>query len=75
MAKRKTGAAKLSPNQIELNRWCIEMAVRWPVHHDAGLSAGYGGAYPSQGRPTIHQDEDVIGRATKILSWVTSATR
>jgi hypothetical protein len=52
---------------VQLNQWCIEMAVRWPVKS----FPGYGGAAMSHiGSPAVHQDEDVIGRAKKIRDWV-----
>lgn len=50
---------------IELRRWCIEMAVRWPVHSVSGYSPMGGGF-----QQPVHQDENVIGRAEAILEWV-----
>lgn len=56
---------------VGLRRWCVEMAVRWPVHNESGYSnANYGGGHSA---PSVHKDEDVIGRAEKILTWVTMA--
>lgn len=61
MAKAKVA----TPKEVELNRWCIEMAMRWPV-----VSTGsYGGAASSY-VPMVTADADVIGRANKIMAWV-----
>lgn len=49
-------------NETELRRWCVEMAVRWPVQGGNGGFAS--GAYI----PTM--DADVLGRAKKLLDWV-----
>lgn len=70
MAKKaRTTPAKriFVSDEIELRRWCIEIAARWPVHNDSGYS-NMGGS-----KPPVHQDEDVIGRANKVLAWVTTA--
>lgn len=58
----------------ELNRWCIEMAIKWPVHSQSGYSTMGAGAYGGAGQviPPVHKDEDVVGRAAKIFEWVTS---
>ncbi len=63
---------------VALNRWCIEMALGWPVNHQnptyvpsmsgAVSGMGYTGGQYLQG---VHADEDVIGRAKKIRDWVT----
>lgn len=50
-----------SKESIELRRWCIEMAVKWPVLSHGGYGQMAGGRA---------EDQDVIGRATKILDWV-----
>ncbi len=49
-------------SETELRRWCVEMAIRWPVH--GGNSGFAGGSYI----PTV--DADVLGRAKKLLDWV-----
>jgi|GEM_PF-6923926 len=53
----------------DLNRWCIEMAIRWPTvtsyGHPQGGVYSAGGGLPSQ-----QIDADVIGRANKIMAWV-----
>lgn len=49
-------------NETELRRWCIEMAVRWPVH---GGSGGF-----ASGSYITAVDADVLGRAKKLLDWV-----
>lgn len=69
MAKAKIATAK----DIELNRWCIEMAMKWPVHSSSGYSypGGLGGAGTGMGYvPPGHKDEDVLGRAKSIRDWV-----
>lgn len=64
MTKAKVATAK----EIELNRWCIEMALGWPVIISYG---GNGGVYSGGGGlPSQQTDADVIGRATKIAAWV-----
>ena len=50
---------------IELKRWCIGEAIRWPNERDYG-AANYGG-FP---RPV--SEPDIISRAEKILKWVTA---
>ncbi|WP_315731723.1 MULTISPECIES: hypothetical protein [unclassified Bradyrhizobium] len=67
MAKAvKTAAA--TPKQVELNRWCIEMAMRWPVVTTYGPTNG---VYSAGGGLPHHQaDADVIGRANKIMAWI-----
>lgn len=74
-AKRKS-TRKSDGNQVELRRWCIEQAVRWPTKTVGGY-AGLGGAAQGQmgqlGYTQPHQqDEDIIGRANKLLAWVTT---
>jgi len=64
MAKAKVATAK----ETELNRWCIEMALRWPTVTSYG---GNGGVYSAGGSlPPQTADCDVIGRANKIMAWV-----
>jgi hypothetical protein len=57
------------PN-IELNCWCIEMAMQWPVIHIGGIN-NVGQAF-GQMQPSQQIDADVIGRASKIKAWVQS---
>lgn len=54
-------------DQLELRRWCIEQAIRWPVYE----TGGYGGAYQNVPMPRLTHDADVLGRAAKILKWIT----
>lgn len=63
-SKPKTASAK----DIELNRWCIEMAMRWPVVSVYGHGNQLGGY--QQNLPRADMDADVIGRAGKIMAWV-----
>lgn len=66
MKKPKPRTAKVD---IDLNRWCIEMAMRWPIIS----SGGYGNAGAFQGgMPRQEIDADVIGRANRIMAWVKS---
>lgn len=66
MAKKlaKVKALPRPRSEVELRRWCIEQALRWPW--DAGRYAGaMGGGFsqpPSQ--------PDVLKRATEIMIWV-----
>ena len=53
------------PIDNELNRICIEMAIRWPV---ISVGGGYGGSVG--GHPRLDQDVDLIGRARKIRAWI-----
>lgn len=60
-------AKKITPKtDIELNRWCIEMAIRWPVHSTGGYGGGVGGIPYPKGEV----DADVLGRASKIMAWI-----
>jgi hypothetical protein len=65
MKKAKVIVKKRPPatDSTELRRWCIENAIRWPV--DGGYGQGL-----SQHMP--RSDVDVIGRAKKLLDWVTT---
>jgi len=56
---------KLFDSEVDLRRWCIENAIRWPTEN-------YGAAVYSQGGGVRH-DVDVIARAEKILKWVKTA--
>lgn len=74
-------ATKSKPaNTIELNRWCVEMAMQWPVVHVpatngnlAQQQAGNLGHLYNQPSPARDVDADVIGRALKIKTWIMSA--
>lgn len=76
MAKKASRAkqtnAIYTSDPLQLNQWCIEMAVKWPVK-----SIGSYGQAMAQGglgyQPPRHEDEDVIGRANKIMAWVKTA--
>lgn len=72
MAKK---AVLLSTKDIELNCWCIEMAMRWPVVRvEQSYGNAFGGAvayHPNL--PARDVDADVIGRAGKIAAWVKQA--
>lgn len=64
----KPAAPKLD---IELNRWCIEMAMRWPVITKMGYGNGVGGYQPNF--PGSTEEADIISRAKKIKEWVKTA--
>lgn len=64
MSKVTTNA---SPGEVDLNRWAIEMAMRWPVISSGGI--GGAGLYQG-GLPPCMTDADVIGRAVKIITWI-----
>lgn len=62
--KPKTASLK----DQEINRWAIEMAMKWPV---VTTYAPGGGVYSAGGGLGSQQsDADVIGRANKIMAWV-----
>lgn len=65
---RESGEIFVS-DPIELNRWCIEMAMRWPVHEDCW---GGGGYFSGGGGYVTRTDADIIERANKIFAWVTA---
>lgn len=74
--KTKTSAA--TAKDQDLNRWCIEMAMRWPMIHVPASygnavqgGVGIGGYAPPM--PARDVEADVIGRAAKIFSWVKTA--
>lgn len=54
----------LSPAEIDLRRWAIEQAIRWPW--DPGAAGA--SMYPSPGRAA--SQPDILHRATAILDWV-----
>ena len=63
-----------SKSEQDLNRWCIEMAMRWPIV----TVGGYGNAAAQLGgyvanMPRHEADADVLGRANKIMAWVKEA--
>lgn len=57
-------AKKPIRSQLELRRWCIEQASRWPTETRGSHGGSFGGGYSTV-------DSDLIGRAEKILAWVT----
>lgn len=66
MAK-KAIQKRAANDSIELRRWCIEQAARWPTESPSypGIASG-GGMY----KPSV--EADLIGRAKKLLEWVTA---
>jgi hypothetical protein len=56
----ETIVTNAKPVDIKLRRWCVEMAIQWPIHHETGHKT----------ENHVHQDEDVIGRASQIFNWV-----
>lgn len=73
MPKTSRKPAKRQPyrhnaeDEINLRRFCIEQAVRWPQEFGRSAAAG---VYPPMGLPT--QEADVVGRAKRIYEWVTA---
>lgn len=66
---KKKPAREPKADTLVFRQWCIERAIAWPVHHELGYAQqiySHGGG----GRPEIHREEDVIGRANKIRDWV-----
>lgn len=72
MAKKQSKPRAQSLDQIELRRWCIQMAMSWPV---VSTSYTYSGAvgFPQLPKEATARDADVIGRADKLLNWVNSS--
>ncbi|KRQ11918.1 hypothetical protein AOQ73_05785 [Bradyrhizobium pachyrhizi] len=69
MPKTTKPAPQKAAAHEELNRWAIEMVIRWPrVSH-----GGYGLSQSQAYVPSRDEDADVIGRATKIVEWVKQA--
>lgn len=58
----------------DMNRWCIEMAMKWPVirvmPQYGGAGAVVGGIPYMPNTPGVDADADVIGRAGRIMAWV-----
>jgi len=67
MQKRKSKVAPiLNREEIELRRWCIEQAIRWPT---VGGSPGYA-AIQGGGAFSPPQEANIIDRAERLLRWV-----
>lgn len=74
MRKTKAKLAHIDLNKmppdldaIELRRWCIEQATRWPVepaYSHPGIASGGGGYAP-------RIEVDIVARAEKLFVWVT----
>lgn len=53
---------------VELRRWCIEQAIRWPM---IGPTSSYQQALNQMGlQPPRQQEANIIDRANRILAWV-----
>lgn len=62
---KKPIRAKPQPtDELELRRWCVEQAIRWP---SIGQYQGMGQSFPPP-----YQEADVLGRANRLLAWVNS---
>lgn len=55
---------------LALNKWCIEMASRWPVWQHGGYSGALAGALGGMPQPPQQVEADIIGRANRIMDWV-----
>lgn len=64
-AKAKLKTSLFVSDPVDLRRWCIEQAMRWPSTSD--------GSYVSNTFNSPRYDADVIGRAKQLLNWVTNA--
>lgn len=53
---------------LELRRWCIEQAIKWPQDFGRAYSS-MSAQYPHP--PVAMQEANIIGRAEAILKWVT----
>lgn len=67
---------KTSGASVDLRRWCVECAIRWPIYAQHAHGALYGGQQAGHigqmyQQPPSMADHDVIARADKILQWVT----
>lgn len=72
MAKKAKVTIRKPPamrSELELRRWCIEQAIRWPMDVIGG---GNGGAYGIPGHIGQKVEQDVIGRAKRLREWVTA---
>lgn len=63
MAKAIKVKATATEREIELRRWCIEQAIRWPISGGYQSITVVGGLVPQQ-------DADILGRAERIIKWV-----
>lgn len=64
MRKPKT----VKTDGLDLRRWCVEMAMRWPVEGYSNLA----GVLAQQQIGDYRQDADIIGRAKKLYDWMTA---
>lgn len=69
-AAKKRAIIRNVSASIELRQWCIEHAMRWPVMQTQTYSQA-GGYLGGGGSTTTYSDADVIGRANKLLDWLT----
>lgn len=64
-ATKATKPFRLADGEVELRRWCIEQAIRWPEHNPP-----YGAAIGSVGGGYRPIEADIISRANRLLNWV-----
>jgi hypothetical protein len=71
MTNRRTTMAKATKatkptvvGDVELRRWCIEQAIRWP---EVGAGGYHGIASGGGGYRT---EANIIDRASRLLTWV-----
>lgn len=67
MAK-KVQTKRTTTHEAELRRWCIEQAIRWPMHGGYG-----GGAVGAVGGYVPAAEANIIDRAERLMKWVTKA--
>jgi hypothetical protein len=81
MTNRRTTMAKATKatkptvvGDVELRRWCIEQAIRWPEvgaggYH--GIASGGGGYHGiASGGGGYRTEANIIDRASRLLTWV-----
>ena len=70
-----TSKSKIVYDTIDLRRWCVEEAMRWPSYNYGGYgSPNFGGVIQGGYVPPGTIDANVIDRANKILAWVLAAS-
>lgn len=58
-----------STHEVELRRWCVEQAMRWPVYGPGyAQGAGIGQAVYSQNL----NEANIMDRANRLWTWVNS---
>lgn len=73
----KKPVKKNRQDNVDLRRWCVEQAMRWPVYEDKsyGAQGGLGAAaiYTQNGGQIVRTPADVVERAERLRAWVLAA--